>query len=237
MNVIKSAAPIAIDDLKKYFTDKTTFYVIDYDQSKLKGAKLITYLSNLDLPVDIDLTNVETDELYLLLKDYMTSPMLVNVRSLEYLAMTIIAEYKGLASKLDHTDFIENNLDLVKNWVNKLDSLTLFNMYIINTEQTKSFAESFPKDETDDVSGINFISLLKHEDFFMLYQKVDKNNLKFYTKYFNNYMFKGRNMYSFWATKNNPMFLLTYAIGNGLKDEYLTAKKQSIQGMQNVTLV
>lgn len=237
MNVIKSAAPIAIDDLKKYFTDKTTFYVIDYAQSKLKGAKLITYLSNLDLPVDIDLSNVEASELYSLLKDYMNSPMLVNVRSLEYLTMTIIAEYKGLVSDPAHSDFVNNNLDLVKSWVAKLDSLTLYNMYIINTEQTKSFAESFPKDDSDDISGINFISLLKHEDFFMLYQKIDTNNLKFYTKYFNDYMFKGKNMYSFWATKNNPMFLLTYAIGNGMKEEYITAKKQTIQGMQDATSV
>ena len=37
MNIIKTAAPIAIEDLKKYFTDKTSFYDINYADSKLKG--------------------------------------------------------------------------------------------------------------------------------------------------------------------------------------------------------
>lgn len=238
MNIIKTAAPIAIEDLKKYFTDKTTFYVIKYADSKLKGSKLITYLSNLDLPVDIDLTESTTEDCYALIKDYMGSPMLVNIHSLEYFVMSILREAKGLSDIKLHKHFIEENKNLVDSWINKLDSLTLFNMYIVNTEETKKFAESFPKDETDDITGVNFISLLKHEDFYTLYNKVDKSNLKFYTKYFNEYMFKGKNLYSFWANKNNPMFLLTFAIGNGLNSQdYIKAKQETIQGMQNVTSV
>jgi hypothetical protein len=52
-------------------------------------------------------------------------------------------------------------------------------------------------------------------------------------------MFKGKNMYSFWANQNNPLFLLTFAIGSGevTTDQYINAKKQSIQGIQNVTSV
>ena len=238
MNIIKTAAPIAIEDLKKYFTDKTTFYVINYADSKLKGSKLITYLSNLDLPVDIDLTGCDSEDCYLLLKDYMNSPMLVNIHSLEYFVMSVLSEAKGLSDNLMHKTFIEENKDLITTWINKLDSLTLFNMYIINSDETKKFAESFPKNDTDDITGVNFISLLKHEDFYTLYNKVDKSSLKFYTKYFNEYMFKGKNLYSFWANKNNPMFLLTFAIGNGLNSQdYIKAKQETIQGMQNATSV
>ena len=238
MNIIKTAAPIAIEDLKKYFTDKTSFYDINYADSKLKGSKLITYLSNLDLPVDIDLTGSALEDSYSLLKDYMNSPMLVNIQSLEYFVMSVLREAKGLSDISLHKKFIEENKDLVNTWINKLDSLTLYNMYIINSEETKNFAESFPKNDTDDITGVNFISLLKHEDFYTLYSKVDKSSLKFYTKYFNEYMFKGKNLYSFWANKNNPMFLLTFAIGNGLNtEEYIKAKQETIQGMQNATSV
>ena len=238
MNIIKTAAPIAIEDLKKYFTDKTSFYDINYADSKLKGSKLITYLSNLDLPVDIDLTGSALEDSYSLLKDYMNSPMLVNIQSLEYFVMSVLREAKGLSDISSHKEFIEENKDLVNTWINKLDSLTLYNMYIINSEETKTFAESFPKNDTDDITGVNFISLLKHEDFYTLYSKVDKSSLKFYTKYFNEYMFKGKNLYSFWANKNNPMFLLTFAIGNGLNtEEYIKAKQETIQGMQNATSV
>ena len=238
MNIIKTAAPIAIEDLKKYFTDKTSFYVINYADSKLKGSKLITYLSNLDLPVDIDLTGSPLEDSYALLKDYMNSPMLVNIQSLEYFVMSVLREAKGLSDISLHKEFIEQNSDLINTWINKLDSLTLYNMYIINSEETKNFAESFPKNDTDDITGVNFISLLKHEDFYTLYSKVDKSSLKFYTKYFNEYMFKGKNLYSFWANKNNPMFLLTFAIGNGLNSQdYIKAKQETIQGMQNATSV
>lgn len=238
MNVIKTAAPIAIEDLKKYFTDKTTSYLIKYSESKLRGSKLITYLSNLDLPVDIDLTDSDVDDCYDLLKHYMNSPMLVNIHTLEYFVMSVLREAKNLSDVALHKHFIEENKDLINTWINKLDSLTIFNMYIINSEDTKNFAESFPKDETDDITGVNFISLLKHEDFYTLYSKVDKSSLKFYTKYFNEYMFKGKNLYSFWANKNNPMFLLTFAIGNGLNSQdYIKAKQETIQGMQNVTSV
>jgi hypothetical protein len=88
-------------------------------------------------------------------------------------------------------------------------------------------------------SFVNFISLLKKPEFYSIYQKIDQSKLKFYKNYFNEYMFKGKNMYSFWANQNNPLFLLTFAIGSGevTTDQYIEAKKQSIQGMQNVTSV
>jgi hypothetical protein len=237
MNVINTAAPIAIEDLKKYFTDKTSFYVIDYKESKLKGSKLITYLSNLDLPCDIDI-NVSGEEFYSLVQEYMISPMLVNIRSLEFAAMDVIQEAKGISDN-GHKEFIDQNKDLVDSWISKLDSLTLYNMYMINSEETKKFAQSFPKEETDSVVGVNFVSLLKHPEFYSLYQKIEEDKLKFYEKYFNEYMFKGRNMYSFWANENNPLFLLTFGIGEGQisPDEYVDAKEKSLQGIANASSV
>ena len=57
--IIETKAPIAIDDLKKHFTDKDISFLIDYKKSDLKGEKLLTYLSNLDLPCD--LKNIDND--------------------------------------------------------------------------------------------------------------------------------------------------------------------------------
>jgi hypothetical protein len=44
-------------------------------------------------------------------------------------------------------------------------------------------------------------------------------------------MFKGQNLYSFWANENNPMFLLTWgiAVGEVAPDEYVTLLKESIK--------
>ena len=35
-------------------------------------------------------------------------------------------------------------------------------------------------------------------------------------------MFKGKNLYEFWANKNNPLFLSTWAVATGVRDEILT---------------
>lgn len=236
-NIIKTIAPISIDNLKLYFENKNISYQIDYLNSKLKGSKLITYLSNLDLPVDIEL-NVSDEEIYELIKNYMQSPMLVNIESLEIAVISILEEAKGLRFG-GHKEFIEENINLVNDWISKVDSLTLYNMYIINSEEIKDFVESFPLDETKDLTGVNFISLLKHPCFYSLYNKIDDNGIRFYKTYFNEYMFKGKNMYSFWANFNNPLFLLTFSIGSGDLNtkEYVEAKINSIQGLENVTPV
>jgi hypothetical protein len=216
MKEIKVTAPISIEDLKKYFTDKETFYVIDYNNSKLKNEKLLTYLGNLDLPADIDLTGTSQEDVEALVLAYMKLPLLVSVSSLEKIVIFILAEAKGIIDGGVYEKFIVANRQLVDSWISKTDSLTLYNFYILQSDELKSFAESFPKDDTDDLSGINFVSLLKDELFYTLYEKIDQSQLKFYSKYFNDYMFKGKNLYSFWAVENNPLFILTHGISSGI---------------------
>jgi hypothetical protein len=118
---------------------------------------------------------------------------------------------------MPYKNFITDNLEIIKQWESKLDSLTLYNMYIVNSPEMQEFAKGFPEDNTEELTGINFLSLLKHEPFFIYYGKIKESNLKFYTKYFNEYMFKGKNLYSYWATENNPLFLLTFGISEGLQ--------------------
>lgn len=236
MNVIHTVAPISLDNLKKYFTDKTTVYVIDYKNSTLKGKKLLTYLSNLDIPCDIDFTDADNVEDMLL--DYLTFTMIVNVASLEALAIKSLNEFK-FVEETNQSTFVKNNKEILQKWADKLDSLTIYNMYIINSPECKQFAESFEINNDDSADGINFVSLLKNPDFYEFYTLIDYSRLKFYSHYFNDYMFKGKNMYSFWANENNPMFLLTYGISSGLVDstEYNNAKNRDIQGAMNVTPV
>jgi hypothetical protein len=216
MNAITVTAPISIDELKKYFSNKETSYLIDYQNSKLRADKLLTYLGNLDLPADIDLTAIDQSLAEELMLSYFKLPVIVNVPSVERLAIYIIAEAKGIVDTTVYSDFISANREILDSWISKIDSLTLYNMYILNSEEIKVFVRSHPEDATDDVAGINFVSLLKHDIFYTLYQKIEKHNLKYYSRYFDEYMFKGKNLYSFWANEFNPMFLLTYGISNGL---------------------
>lgn len=238
MNVIETTAPISIEELKQFFVNKETLYDIDYHNSKLQGKKLLTYLSNLDIPSNINLNSCDRETKLQLAKDYMEFQMIVNIPSLEYMIIKIIEESKGLFNH-GYLDFIESNTELINSWISKIDSLTLYNMYIINSQECQEFALSFENCDTDELAGVNFVSLIKHQEFYSLFEKIDTEKLKFYTKYFNEYMFKGNNLYSYWANENNPLFLLTYGIAEGIVEgnTYNLAKQQTVEELSNVTPV
>ena len=122
--IIETKAPIAIDELKKYFTDKDVSYLIDYSTSELKGKKLLTYLSNLDIPADIKNVDLE------LVKEYLHSVSLVNIKSLENIVIDILLVEKNLAKNEHYNKFITENFEIIEKWKNKLESLTLYNMYM-----------------------------------------------------------------------------------------------------------
>jgi hypothetical protein len=239
MNLVNTIVPIAIEDLKKYFTDKSVFYVVDYKNSKLKGFKFLTYLSNLDIPCNVDLSTLDQEETYDLLNEYLHSSMIVNIRSLEFLTMDVLKEYKGLTEKYYHSDFIANHGEILDKWVNKLDSLTIYNMQAIGQQEFKDFAHTFSESDEDELIGVNFISLLKNPEFYDFYRKIDTSKLKYYTHYFEDYMFQGKSMFSFWANENNPLFLLTYGIAEGLIDpkKYNEVKKQTLEELKNVASI
>jgi len=214
MSIIHTAAPISIQDLKKFFIDKSLSYIIDYDTSTLKDLKLLTYLGNLDIPCDVTFDPKNTTHLELF-KAYLETSFLVKVNSLERAAIICLLEYKGLTDSKIYVDFIQNNIDLVKSWESRLDSLTLFNIWCIDSQEFKDWVITHPEDTSDSTKYINFVNLLKHEDFYGYYQAINPESLKNYSKLFNEYCFKGENLFKFWATDVNPMFLLTWGIASG----------------------
>ncbi len=228
MKIIEATAPLELDQLKEFFVDKNVFYLIDYEKSNLKGELLLTYLSNLEIPCDIKIESKEN--CFDLLGIYLKFKQILTVPFLEQKMIDILFQYKGLIEVSDF-DFIEKNKSSIQSWVEKLDSLSLFNMWVINEDSFKEFAEGFPVDETNDIEGINFVSLLKHEHFFTYYNVIDENNLKFFSTYFEEYMFKGNNLYSYWANSNNPMFLLNWAIAtdNFNVDDYNSALNKELE--------
>lgn len=223
MNIIETTAPISIENLQKYFIDRETKFLIDYENSTLKGSKLLIYLSNLDIPCDIKIDD-RSDSFYDLLKDYFNSIFIVNIPVLEDAAMKVLFLYKNLihGEVLEKCNvFISNNLEIVQKWINVLDSLVLYNIFIIQGEEYKEYQEyvkSFPKGDDEKISGINFVNLLKHEIFYHYYDNMNLSHLKYYEKYFNDYIFKGKNLFGYWAVKQNPMFLLSSAYANKLID-------------------
>jgi hypothetical protein len=242
MSLVRTVAPISIDNLKQYFTDKSVSYQIDYVNSTLKDSKLLTYLSNLDIPADIDFSECSILEQMNLLKEYLHSNMLVNINSLERESIILMLEFKGMSSSEKYKQFIQDNKEIIRKWISRIDSLILYNIYIVDSQEIKDSVKEYPEDDTDSTEGINFVSLLKHEFFYTIYGKLDQSSLRYYSKYFNDYMFKGKNLYSYWANDCNPMYILTASISEGILEieDYVEAKKNSIKELEelvNATLV
>ena len=214
MNIIHTSAPISIQDLKTFFIDKSISYVIDYDTSTLKDKKLLTYLGNLDIPCDVTF-DPKNDTHLELFKSYLETSFLVKINSLERAAIICLLEFKELIDSKIYAGFIQDNLDLIKSWESRLDSLTLYNMWCIDSQEFKDWVITHPEDDSDNSKYANFVNLLKHEDFYDYYQAVNKDSLKYYSKLFNEYCFKGENLYRYWASDVNPLFLLTWGIASG----------------------
>ena len=213
--VITTTAPIAIEYLKEYFSDKETTYVIDYAESELKGEKLLVYLGNLDLPADIKFETIEDLEEMVLA--YASSTFIVNIKSLEFAMLNLLLKNE-IGFPL--TDELQVLLD---HWSIRIKSLLLYNLHTVNLEEFNTFVDAAPKDDTDSLVGVNFVSLLKYEELGQIIID-DDNNLDEcinYTKYFNDYMFKGKNLFSYWANPNNILFLQTWSIGSGERQKIL----------------
>lgn len=209
MNFIETTVPISIEKLKIYFNDKDTKFLIDYDNSTLKNEKFLTYISNLDIPCDIkfDITNENHQEL---LKNYFHTFNIVDLNSLAVTALDVCLTY-NFKLENEYAEFIKSNKDIVASWVNVLQSMALFNIHSIQSEKFKEYLSTFPKKESPNV-GLNFVNLLKLENMNSIFEELDTSELFIYDEYFNSYMFKGKNLYQYWANENNPMFLLTWSI-------------------------
>lgn len=229
MNVIETIAPIAIDKLKEYFNDKEKIFLIDYDNSSLKKEKFLIYISNLDLPCDLNFDKTKEEHQTLLI-DYLKSKNLVSIPSLEQEALNVFLEMKGIED-FGYAEFIQMHKEELNNILKLLQSMSLFNFYCVNSEIFKKDIES-KEHKTCDNLGYNFVNLFKYGKFNLLFENIKSNELYFYEDFFKEYMFKGKNLYYYWANENNPLFLMTWGIANGLNEKHF---KQGIE--LNVTPV
>ena len=227
--VIKTTAPIAIDHLKEYFSDNTISYLIDYKNSELKGEKLLVYLGNLDLPADIEFdNNVDLEEM---INVYATTTFIVNVQSLEIAMLNLLYKHDiGITI----TQELE---DLIQHWAIRLKSCLLYNLHTLDLENVQEFIQTAPRDSTDTLVGVNFVSLLKYEEIYSFIVETNLEDCVYFEKYFNEYMFKGRNLYAYWANENNPVFLTTWGVATGVRQEILTELTTTEEETENDTLI
>lgn len=225
MNTRDTVAPIPIELLKEYFSDDSIVFNIDYEKSLLKGDKIITYLSNLDVPCKLTgFDNVSLEDKMSLVRDYMNSNLIINSNELEVCVLKILhnAAIYDFVRRYDVQDildekeieiFCEKNKEIIHKWLVMLASCSVYAIYSIEDFKDK-VKEEFETIDDYDYCGVNFVQLFKYEDTQVLLTNQDLN-VYYFEKQFNEPMFKGANIFYYWQTEENTMAIMAWGISTG----------------------
>lgn len=246
MNVKDTVAPIPIELLKEYFSDDSIVFNIDYEGSLLKGDKLITYLSNLDVPCRIvGFDKVSREDRMSLVKDYMNSKLIMYSIELEVCVLKILYEaskypffvsYDGIEDILDKEEidaFCKENEEMIDKWLTMLASCSLYGIYSVEALK-ESVIEEYEPIVDYDYCGVNFVQMFKHE----IAQELmtAEREVYYFEKQFNEPMFKGANMYSFWENEANTLAVIAWGISEGeIKyDEFMAAIEKGYEDVSAI---
>ncbi len=213
--VKKVTAPLAIDEIKEYFVKKDISFLIDLKASQLKGNMLLTYISNLDLPSEIDLDGETSEQLHLLMKDYFLSKSIVTSKNLSYLAAQILLDSVGYdsetlfeagpMSRLERKKFIDENSEILVRWNTFMVSTMLFTiMSYTAIEEKLNLKASQPEINDHDYVGFNVVNLFTVPGFMESYFSVPPQFPVYYFKpQFEEYIFKGKNLFFYYQKEGN----------------------------------
>lgn len=227
---IKTTAPIPMETLKEILKDEEAVVIIDVDGSKIKENIILVYITNLGLNVRL---HFETFESYFAcIKAYMKSPMLHRIPQLEIGVIDVLLQYKGFSTEtgMDYSLLIEDEefQDVLKRWVCIIESLSLYALrwYNVSAEVTDYF-EKFPKDESKNLIGINFVNLVSYDQFPLLIDGSEPEDLVYFHYFFDEPVFQGSNLSSYWGSRENVIFVIGQAMQSETLD--LNAFEESFQ--------
>ena len=218
-------APIPIELLKEYFSDDSIIFNIDYAESILKGEKLITYLSNLDVPSKLSgWEKVSTEDKFSMIKDYMNAKLVVNNWELEVCVLKILFEASDLDFFVAYEDcedilneqeilqFCKENKELIDKWLTILASCSVYALTTVD-DLKDMIIEEYETIDDYDYCGVNYVQLFRHE----LTQALltAERDVYYFEKQFNEPMFKGKNMFAYWLNETNTMAAITAGISSG----------------------
>lgn len=231
-NIRHTTAPISMDLLREYFTNKEIKFHIDYANSQLKGRQFLTYVSNLNVPVDITYDEtLPVEDRFALVQEYMNQQNLANIDVLVKTVAEILVRSKGsagltniyeehflTAEQIDQ--FIQENKLLVGKWRVLMDSMVIYAM-AINVAYVETFGH--PRDTyecIDDatVVGKNFVWLFEDVDFVEQFYMIPGVEFYYFVKQFDDYMFAGKNLFAYFITEANHLGGIVQFMGSHTVD-------------------
>lgn len=217
-NIKEVVVPLKVEELKNFIEKKDTFYLINYKDSELKDGIFLNYLSNLDLPCEVILNDCSYDEKANLLLAYLNSKNIVEIESLALNVAKLILDYRGLKTSEVFTDpalkddevskFINAHEDVLKRWEHFFESTIVFALYSMKELDSENDIKSqVPHIDDSNYVGLNVVNLMQIPVFMeMFFIPGIKSELSFFVRQFDEYMFKGANLFHYYHTENNPVF-------------------------------
>jgi hypothetical protein len=225
MKIKKAIVPLPIDAIKEYFQDKDIMFLVDYENSKLENKIFLTYVSNLDIPIDVTISDTfPEDKLFELIDAYMDVKTISDVPFLNMIVAHIMLKAIGAntGEALVNTFlteeqaqlYIDSRQDKVNHWKHFLDSGLLFLIYSYTELNEKLKVEdAYPKVEDANYVGLNVVNLLKIPGFLNCYFSVSTlPTVSFFTEQFTKYMFKGRSFFDYFNNEENTFIPLLIAL-------------------------
>jgi hypothetical protein len=206
--------PLDDNQLLEFIDNQDKVYVIDFSKNTLDNQTALTYLSNLEMKCNVDFSGLSLEQKFDLIKTYMTFDSMVSIENLEKLVLQIFNQYKGISledcnlnilSKEEIVTFIDKNQKLLQKYDEVFSSIFFFNLLSYYNEEERELMKKGCEKiiQNPRYIGINFVNLLKYPEFYAQFL-LDKPKYTYYfQEYFEDYMFKGYNLFKFLETENN----------------------------------
>lgn len=223
--------PLSPTQMVEFFKNKHVIYEIDYESS-IKNLKndstLLRYIANLNIQCNI---NAITPELMV---EYFKLSDVANIINLNKIYLNILF-YAKYGQRYDANDdlimeehiqqFIIDNPVLVVIHDAFLNSIPLyvFTRPDLNKDLVKQFIGEYVDDinyktvdNTVDELGFSILTPFNNGDFMLQYfqSNVAFENQIYFTRYFDEYMFNGKNLFFYFENENNSYFKLLKLLTN-----------------------
>jgi hypothetical protein len=215
MKIIKTSAPLSIDLIKQYFQDKELSFEVSYKDSKLKDKVFLTYLSNLDIPSDVSLTDSTEEEIAKLLLAFMTAKSVLTSYTLTMMCVQILLHANNidvsqtLTNPLLSTEFVEkfitDNKEEVLAWVTFINSSMVFLINSFSELQPHlNIFDEFEKIDDPDYVGLNVVNVFQIPGFLETFlSNGPTTKMYYFINQFEGHIFKGKSFFEYYHNGMN----------------------------------
>lgn len=230
MKTIETTVPVPAETLKTLVREKDNIeeVVVDLDKSQFPLSSVLIYLTNLGIDVSF---KASQEKLFEVIKTYLKSPMLHDFRHLEEAVMEMFLQIKGYPSE-SGTNYHDLIVDpevrgTITRWLNLVESLSTYMVKWIETgDNHGNYMEGVSYNEDKDLTGINFVKLIRHPYFPLLVDNPITEPLQYHRHFYNGAVFAGSTLDEYWTSPHNVLFMMTQADNEEIIDDDLFAQKR-----------